>query len=204
MSGVPNPDSGGDQDRPRPKARRGSAEARPPEPESLGQRLQALPAWLQAVAAVAGVLLTALIAFGILRNPDGPPPPPPPPATADARPLVSLESVVSGQGEVRGSGAYQNLDPETQGVLFIGQPVDASGADWLPVVANLATDGVASSGPRNGRWEAVRPGVPSEPYRWYAVVAPASAGAGDVYEDLRANGPESEFVLAASDEQATD
>ena len=157
---------------------------------------------MQAVAAIAGVLLTALVVLGIVQNRDDPTAaatPVPPPAQAS----VTLEVVTTGPSEVRGNGSYAELDPRSQVVLFMGRPLDVAEAEWIPVPAALAPQSEVD-GRSAGHWEATWPGAPEGRWQWFALVAPAAAGAGDAYADLRRNGPDSDLALARSEPQSTD
>lgn len=159
---------------------------------------------MQGIAAILGVLLTALVVFGVVQNRDGSNAP----STA-ATPLggsqarVTLELVTTGPNEVQGSGSYAGLDPRSQAVVFMGRPAGTADADWIGVPATLARQSELG-GREVGRWEATRPGVPAGRWQWFALIAPAAAGATDVYEDLRRNGPDSEFVLARSEPHDTE
>lgn len=171
------------------------------------RNLEGVPAWIQAVAAICGVALTALVVFGLVRDPKAPTPPPASPAggsPAALAPKVTLETIEIGE-TVRATGTYEALDPTREGVLLIGQPSEGQDGDWLPVLASLIpSTGETVAGRQSGRWEAVRPDYPGGRYTWYAVAAPASAGAGDPYADIRANGPDSDLVLARSEPRTTD
>lgn len=172
--------------------------------------LEAIPVWLQALAAVAAVVVSAA-ALVVTANPapqaTATPPTQPTPSQPEptAEPRVTLETVLTSATEVRASGAFEGLNPESQAVIFIGQPVADASATWLPVVATTVPATTAPNGTANGAWEAVRPGVGDEPYQWYAVIGPRGAlGLADTDTDLRRNGPDSRFVISASQLVTTD
>lgn len=168
--------------------------------------LDAIPVWLQAIAALLGVVVTAVGVFGLVRGPDASPSliPVTAPPSAAAAVAVTLDAVTTDPAEVRGAGSFAGIDPASEVVLFVGQPVADPGADWLPVVAALNAATTRPDGRQNGRWEAARPNTaPTTRYTWYAVVAPKAGGAADPYADLRENGPVSELVRAASQPYST-
>ena len=165
-------------------------------------KLETIPLWMQAIAALAGVVLTGLGVFGLAGGggDDGGTPTPASSATSvDAS--VSLHTVTTDQGEVVGLGSFTGLDPATDAVLFIGQPAEGD-ADWLPVVATTTVASVNADGSQDGDWQATRPGVDGR-FTWYAVVGPRVSGAEDPYGDLRANGPEADLIRAVSERFST-
>lgn len=176
------------------------------------RRIDSIPTWLQAIAALAGVLLSALVIFGIVRQPTGTPgggQPTQPAATAPgaaatsvAQGRVTLVSVVTAPTEVRADGTFQNLAAGREVVVLIGQPIEDETAEWLPAIAALHPDAQEAS-LQSGRWEAVRPAAGGR-YRWYAVIAPYAPGAQDPFADLRAEGPDADLVVAASEPLTTD
>jgi hypothetical protein len=186
----------------------GQAPGATPEAPKRRVPLDAIPVWLQAIAALLGVLVTAVGVFGLVRGPDASPSTvpvsAPPSAPAPAAVAVTLDLVTTEQAEVRGAGSFAGIDPASEVVLFVGQPVADPGADWLPVVAELNPATTRPDGRQNGRWEAARPNTaPATRYTWYAVVAPKADGAADPYADLREKGPASELVQAASQPYST-
>jgi len=157
---------------------------------------------MQGIAALAGVILTAVGVFGLVNARPAATPTTSttnPTDTAPLAPVVTLESVTTSPTEVRGLGSFLALDPASDAILLVGQPQDDPSAVWLPVLASTLPATTAPDGRQNGRWEAGRPNTaPDARYTWYAVVAPKAAGAGDGLADLRARGPHSSLVLAAS------
>lgn len=183
----------------------------PSQPETRRERrLDWIPTWLQALAALAGVLLSALVIFGIVRQPSDAPPgggQTQPPATgvgatSEAQGRVTLVSVVTAPSEVRADGTFQNLAAGREVVVLIGQPIEDTDAEWLPAIASLHPDGDGAS-LHSGRWDAARPAAAGR-HRWYAVIAPYAPGAQDPFQALRANGPDADLVVAVSDPFTTD
>lgn len=169
----------------------------PASPAKAG-RLENVPLWMQGFAAIAGVLLTALGVFGLVGNGNGDPEVSSSPAasTPGAVPSVSLRLVTTDGGEIVGLGTFQDLDPATDAILFIGQP-EGGDSEWLPVVASTTPTNTTPDGRQDGDWRAVRPAVDGR-YTWYAVVGPRVAGADDFLDDLRDNGPEADLARAVS------
>jgi hypothetical protein len=178
---------------------------KPDPPRSIPSLKDVGPLWLQAIAAVVGVALTALVAFGVIQNRDSAAQATTPPAGGGvAQPTVTLESVTIGTESVEASGTYSGVDASRQAVLWIGRPVEAPTAVvWIPVEADLIPDD-AEPTTSSGRWRATRPGIPEGRWQWFALVGPASSGAGDQYADLRANGPGSSLVMALSEPQTSE
>ena len=170
---------------------------RPAPKQTLGERVRDLPAWLSAIAAIMGVAITALVTFGIVTN-AGPAAVITPPPGAPA-PRVTIETVDLNTQQVQGAGAFENIDPQSQQVLFVGRPHDQADALWVAVEASLAPK-VQSGALVSGRWNAARPAPPPSPgYQWSAIVWPNSSGAAG-NEDLQRNGPASQYVIARSEE----
>jgi hypothetical protein len=146
------------------------------------------PPWLSASAAIVGTILTAIGVFNLIDKPV--------PSPTPVVPQVTLTSVVVSETEVAGNGTYSGVNPDVNKILFMGRPKDAQNDPWLTAAAVLAPQAEANN-IEAGEWQAARqPAVLG--FRWFAVVVPASAGAvGN--EDLRVNGPESEYVIAASE-----
>jgi hypothetical protein len=153
------------------------------------------------VVAGAGIALLALLVVAVLLRPPGAIDPGETSSPTTPSGTVTLDSVITEPSGVRAEGSYTNLRVGRDGVLFIGQPVDAS-ASWLPVWATLLPSS-QSAGLESGRWQAVRPAVEGG-FRWYAVMGPASSGAGPVLADIREQGPESALILARSEPKTTD
>ena len=161
---------------------------------------------MQAIAALASVLLTALVIFGLVRDPAEPPPASPSREPGQSMPAVgrvTLETVVTSPTEVSAEGSYENLAAERETVLFIGQPQGEEDGQWLPVEASMFPSVSGAAGTQSGRWTAARPAV-SGRYLWYAVIAPDVPGAGGTLDDLRARGPDSGYVTARSEPEVTD
>lgn len=165
-------------------------------------RFDNVPAWLQGIAALAGVVLTAAGLFGIAGLNSAPGASPSAASQAPPMPLVTLDSVTTDANQVIGAGSYVGLHPDRNAVLFIGQPSEGD-AQWLPVVAVLTATSTADDGTQRGEWEAIRPAVAGR-YTWYAVMGPRQSGADDPYADLRARGPDSEIIDAASEPVTTE
>jgi hypothetical protein len=172
----------------------------------LGIAVSEMPAWLQAVAALIGVAITALGAFGVIQMQAGGPSEQASAAGGTSGTVVvSLDTVTVAEAEVRGRGSFTFIDPASQAIVFIGKPADDPAADWVPVVATLEAVTTEPDGRQSGRWEAIRPaGTGGIAYTWFAVVAPLAGGAANPYEDLRADGPESGSVSASSQAARTD
>jgi hypothetical protein len=153
----------------------------------LGSRISTLPPWLSAFAAILGTILTAVGVFNLVDQPSR--------ITTPTEPRVILENVLFAPDQVEGRGSFENVDPLVNEVLFIGRPL-AETESWLAVEATM--DPTVQRGPlQSGRWAAVRPSPVTVPYRWFAILWPASSGATGT-EDLQTNGPESRFVVAKS------
>jgi hypothetical protein len=183
--------------------------SQPPVPESArppaASRLAPVIPGVLAVGVVVAALLAYATGFG---RPQPTPPPTGPAASTDLGagtdlppPKVVLEFVDVGTDAVHAEGSYENLVVGRDNVLLIGQPRDASDANWLPVTAQLHPS-AESAGLQAGRWEATRPaGTEGRRYRWYAVIAPTGAAGGvGLQNDLNEKGPQSEFVEAVSEE----
>jgi hypothetical protein len=175
-----------------PKAKRNTSTHAQPQSPGLRERLSGLPPWLSALAALFGTLLAAAVAFGWLTHPTSPP-------SSVSDPRVTLESVLTSPVDITGSGSFADIDPITQEVLFVGRSAAAATTDsWLSIEATM--DASSTSGAlQSGHWRAVRPSPPAEPFRWYAILWPTSAAANGT-DDLRRNGPSSQFVVATSTE----
>jgi hypothetical protein len=162
--------------------------------------LSGAPAWLSALAALAGTFLAAAALFGWVNTPR-PASSPTAPVASEAlnQPRVTLDEVSLVPPDVAGAGQFENLDPELEEVLFVGRPVGATDELWVAVPASLSP--TVSEGPlQSGHWTASRPAPPPTPgYRWRAIVWPIASGAAGV-EDLQINGPDSIYVIARSEE----
>lgn len=164
--------------------------------------LRDVPPWLSAVAALAATILTALGVFGLVTAN-----PPTTPAintpAAEATPLVIIDNVLVGPQQVEAQGIFENVDPTIEDVLFVGRPAASTTDVWVAVEAALAPR--SQIGPlQSGRWTASRP-APTDgvAYRWRAIIWPSASGATG-NEDLQRNGPDSEFVVARSEEWLTE
>ena len=152
-----------------------------------------MPPWLSAFAAVLGVIVTAIGVFGWVGHQDDARNPSPSPA-----PHIILDSVVVSDTEVTGNGRFTAIDPSLDRVLFLAGPkTETVGTTYSAVEAVLAPDNQAGD-LKNGDWEAVRPATTGEALRYWAVLWPRSAGATG-NDDLRLHGPNSQFVIAASE-----
>lgn len=162
--------------------------------------LRGAPPWMSALAAVFGTILTAVAVFGLVdRAGQHVPTPAPTVATTPATGRVTLESVLVGPQQVEAQGAFEFVDPEREEILFIGRPSGQTSELWVAVEAALSPASQAGS-LVSGQWTAVRPAPPpSAVYRWRAILWPAASGATG-QEDLQLNGPDSEFVIASSEE----
>ncbi len=97
------------------------------------------------------------------------------------------------------AGAFENIDPTIAEVLFVGRP---AGSNRRALGGRLGFAGAR----RAQRLIGQRPLVGvrarrrlTNPYQWRAIVWPLAPGAaGD--EDLSINGPNSEYVIAVSEE----
>ncbi len=151
-------------------------------------KLRGAPPWLSASAAVAASVLTAIGVFNLVGKPD--------PSPAPVGPQVTLTSVVVSESAVAGNGTYSGVNPDVNMILFMGRQKDSQIDRWLTAEADLAPQAEANN-IQAGEWQASRqPSVLG--FRWFAVVVPASAGAVGA-EDLRIHGPQSEYVIAASE-----
>lgn len=173
-----------------------------PRPGGLGtaaRRFRELPPWIQGWTAVVGVLiaglglgLTAIQVFGE-RGPG--------PTPVVLKPQAFIEEVLISAGAVEAHGGFRAVDVEAEVILLIGRPTGATDERWLPVEANVTP---AGEGERvDGTWDAVRPFSDGGRFAWRVLVVPATSGVTDGYEDIRRNGPDSELVLAASEEFVT-
>ena len=171
-----------------------SSKPRAGQPQTRFAWVRCLPPWLSAIAAVIGTTLTAIGVFGLIQAAQ-----PPAQTITPVVPRVTIESVLIGPQEVEAEGGFENLDPSREEVLFVGRPKESTTDRWVAVEAALSPINQAGS-LQSGRWNALRPAPPPNPgYRWRAIVWPSTAGAtGD--EDLQLNGPDSEYVLARSEE----
>lgn len=157
--------------------------------------LKNLPPWLSAFAAVSATILTAIGLFGLLGPPKDRPTEAPSVALTS---MVTLESVLVGEHDIEGRGSFENLDPAREEVLFVGRPAGVNSELWVAVEAALAASEQQGS-LQSGLWSALRPAPPPAAYRWRAILWPSAAGAAGT-EDLQQNGPDSQFVLAKSEE----
>jgi hypothetical protein len=158
-----------------------------------------VPPWLSALTAVAATIVTAVGVFGLVGERTATPTTASQSIPAAAR--VTLESVLVSAQTVEAQGSFENIDPFREDVLFVGRPQAATTDLWVAVEAALAPSAQAGS-LQSGRWTAQRPQPPADAYRWRAIVWPSAQGsAGN--EDLQQNGPDSQFVIARSDETIT-
>jgi hypothetical protein len=166
----------------------GAGEERPVRQASRTRRIASLshiPPWISAVAAIGSTILVAVGVFGLVGRP------------VETPSRVTLESVLVAAEQVEGQGTFENVDPRVNEVVFVGRPRDLTDEGWLAAEGALSPSAQLGT-LQSGSWTASRPAPLDVPYRWYAILWPAAAGAGG-FEDLVANGPESEFVVAKSD-----
>ena len=168
----------------------------PPRP-TLSERVKGLPTWLTAIAAVGGTLVAAAGVYVAATN-DRPPPAPTAPPPSVIAPRVTIESVLVDSQQVQADGDFQYLDPTREEVLFIGRPSGSEDDAWVAVEADL-TPREQLGALQSGDWTASRPAPPQAPYRWRVIVWPAGSGA-TANEDLQLNGPDSQYVIARSEE----
>jgi hypothetical protein len=164
-------------------------------------RFRELPKWTQGWIAALGLVIAALglglTALQVFRVKE------PAPTPIVIKPEAYIEEVTVSNGEIAALGAFRNVDIAAEVVLFVGRPTGVADARWLPVEAVVHPQ-ASATGPRvDGQWSALRPFVEQGPFTWRALVVPAGSGATDGYEDIKANGPNSEDVLATSAEFRT-
>lgn len=164
---------------------------------SAAERFGDLPTRIQLLIAALGLLIAALgVTFAGMQalKED------PAPTAIVIRPEAFIVEVVTGGGEVTANGSFRNVDLASEVILFVGHPADEPGAAWLPVEAEAAPAPSATGERVSGVWEALRPFDDDGRFGWQVYVVPAGSGATDGYADIRERGPESELVLAASEE----
>jgi hypothetical protein len=180
---------------------RSSTTKRAGQSPSLGDRLRGLPPWISAIAAVTGTLIAAIGVFGLVSAPRPPAETAAPPTAAPTTvvaPRVTIESVLVGSEQLQAQGAFEFLDPAREEILLIGRPSSSNDDLWVAVEAAL-TPRAQQGSLQSGEWTASRPAPPTVPYRWRVIVWPNSSGAAG-NEDLQLNGPDSEYVIARSEE----
>ncbi len=112
---------------------------------------------------------------------------------------MTIDSVLVGVAEVEAQGLFENVDPVREEVLFVGRPEGETEERWVSVPAALSPNSLAGS-LQSGSWTAARPAPPLDvAYRWRAIVWPNISGA-VANEDLQLNGPDSDYVIARSEE----
>lgn len=159
-------------------------------------RFTDIPAWIQAVTAVAAVVVAAIgVIYSMNRPPDKDPP-------IVERPEAFIAQVTIDADEVSANGEFRFVDLASEVILFVRKADDTRQPSWLPVEADASAD-PADTGERvNGTWDAKFPIEPGR-FIWLALVVPAGSGVEDGYADVRERGPDSPLVLAASEEFRT-
>lgn len=167
-----------------------------PRRGSRGARFKDLPAWVQAVTAILGVVLAAigviLTGIQITREPT------PAPTPIVIKPEAFIQQVTIDAGQVKAKGGFRNVDLAAEVILFVGRPDDVADAPWLPVEATVNAQSSAPGVRVDGGWDALRPLIEKGRLTWQAFVVPAGSGVTDSYADIRTRGPDSSLVLAAS------
>lgn len=183
----------------------------PPEPQpppgdvpgtpANKRRFRELPPWIQPWTAVIGVAIAAIgLGFTAIQI-VGDRGPGPTPIVIKAEAFI--EQVTVDNGEIEASGRFRNVDVLAEVILFVGRPAGESDARWLPVEARVTPQPSAAGVRTDGLWQAIRPFTEQGRFSWRALVVPATQGVNDGYEDIKAKGPESELVIAASEEWQT-
>jgi hypothetical protein len=157
------------------------------------------PAWIQALTAVAAVILTGVglvfTGIGIFGTKA------PNPTPIVITPTASISRVTVGEAEVSAAGSFENLDLDSEVVLFVGRPESGGDRPWVPVEAQIEARPVPTAAQvrASGIWNAVRPFTETGVFTWQALVVPAGSGAADAYADIKLHGPDSDLVIASSE-----
>ena len=151
--------------------------------------LEIVPAWIQALTALAGLVVTVL-GIGYLTRSDGGDPP-------AAREVWIVQSSVG--SEVSGSGEYRGLRIGEEEIVLL---VAVEGEDRLiPVKAEREPDAAATSpGIEAGDWEAVAL-ISANAATLQPIFVPAGifGAGGDALEQLATEGADADFVIAAGE-----
>jgi hypothetical protein len=84
-------------------------------------------------------------------------------------------------------------------ILFVRKQEDATEARWVPVEASVEPDDL-DTGRVDGRWDAVFPVNEEGQFSWQVLIVEAAGfGAVGGLDEIRAMGPNSGLVVAASE-----
>jgi hypothetical protein len=155
-----------------------------------------VPTWVQAVAAVAAVVVAVatLVVTADQLNSDS------------KVPVVTVTGMSSGPNGLAVGGTYQQLRPAEQTLFVIAKPVEDAAGDWIPVRARLHPTLMREAGVEDGEWDANVP-LPSEVrYRVAPVILAGSFADGatsGALDDLKSRGPNADGVVATAPETST-
>ena len=172
-------------------------QARPLEDSSSTR----LPVWARdtitvvgALVAVVGVVLSVVQVFS---DGEG--------ASSVVTPQASIEEVSFEPQGVLAMGGFQSVDLASEVILFVRKQEGASEPRWIPVEATVTPDEQADAGRVNGIWNALFPVNEEGQFSWQVLIVEASGlGASGGVDDIRELGPESDLVVAASEEFVAD
>lgn len=157
-----------------------------------------LPVWVRDAITVIGVVL-AIIGVGLAMtqvfNEEEPEP-------EIVIPEAFIEEVVTGSDAVKANGSFRYVDLAAEVILFVRIDEGADGAPFLPVRASVAPDAQSSGDRVDGHWDAAFPLNEEGVFSWQVLIAKAAAFGFEPsggYDDIRLNGPDSEFVVGASE-----
>ena len=174
----------------------------PPEPTGREPRGRPdIPSWLQAIAALLTVSLSA-IALILSVGQANPGPSSAPAGTTPTKPIVEVTGfVVAGDG-IEVSGFYRALRPAEETLYLVARPRTEPDRDWLPVRAELRPSNAASA-VQDGDWTAFLPVPEGAAFAVQPLVLPGVPSSGATSGQLalvRETGAAAEGVIASGAE----
>jgi hypothetical protein len=173
----------------------------PVAPAGEPRQRRDIPAWLQAIAALLTVGVSA-VALILGLNQVNPGPSSPPAGSAATGPQVEVTGfTVSGEG-IEVSGWYRALRPAEETLYLVARPREEPDRDWLPVRADLRSTAVSGE-VQDGDWSAFLPVPAGAEFAVQPLVLPGVPGSGATsgqLELVRAAGARADGVISSGAE----